>query len=99
MFKVKTGLCPSFFGKLFQLNKNGPCTSQRNTFIRPKVNTVYKGDGSIRTFGPIVWDNLLPERIKQCTDLAEFKNVLKSWVPQNCPCRLCKEYIQSFGFI
>ena len=99
MFKVKNDLCPSFFSELFQLNNNGPCTRQRNTFIRPKVNTVYKGDGSIRTFGPIVWNNLLPERIKQCTNLAEFKNLLKSWVPQNCPCRLCKEYIQCLGFV
>ena len=99
MFKVKNGLCPSFLSELFQLNINGPHTRQRNTFMRPKVSTVYKGDGSLQNFGPIVWNNLLPQALKECNTLAEFKIALKYWIPENCPCRLCKNYVQGLGFV
>ena len=32
-------------------------------------------------------------------NIKEFKSKIKSWVPQNCPCRLCKTYIHHVGFI
>ena len=49
-----------FISDLFQLN-TGPSTRKRNTFARPKVNMVYRGENSLRIFGPIVWDEMLPE--------------------------------------
>ena len=68
------------------------------TFPRPKVNTVYKGENSLRIFGPLVWDKMLPDKYKIYSTLTEFKNSIKSWKPENCPCRLCKEYIPGLGF-
>ena len=98
MFKVKNKLCPSFISDLFKL-KMGPPTRNGIVFVRPQVNTVFKGDNSFRIFGPIVWNDMLPERLKNCTTLSEFKNMIKMWVPEHCPCRLCKTYIQDLGFI
>ena len=97
MFKVKNNLCPSFINELFSL-RSGPCTRQQNTFIRSKVGTV-KGENSLRIFGPIVWNNMLPISIKECSTLIEFKKSIKSWIPENCPCRLCKTYVQGLGYI
>ena len=69
------------------------------SFFRPNVNTVYKGEASLRWFGPIVWDSMLPENFKAITTLEKFKGEIKKWVPENCPCRLCKEYIRGLGFV
>ena len=55
--------------------------------------------GSLGVFGPIVWNDLLPEKIKKCTTSSEFKDAIKFCIPTNCPCRLCKEYISGVGFI
>ena len=52
-------------------------TRSKATFHRPNVNTVYNGEQSLRNFGPIVWDKMLPENIKQITDLDTFKGRLK----------------------
>ena len=98
MFKVIHGLCPPFMNKIFQLYK-GPITRSSKRFVKPNINTVYKGENSLRNFGPIVWDEMLPDRLKNCTSLSQFKNTIKSWIPENCPCRLCKTYIQGLGFV
>ena len=63
------------------------------------VNKVFKGEGSLRWFGPIVWNNMLPENLKAKSTLEEFKTEVKKWVPENCPCRLCKEYLGGIGFV
>lgn len=100
MYKVINNLSPPIIHELFKISENeGPTTRLGKVFIRPKINTVYKGDNSIRSFGPIVWNNMLPDKFKVCTSLIEFKKSIKSWVPENCPCRLCKKYLTGLGFM
>ena len=43
------------------------------------------GEGSLRWFGPIVWNNMLTENLKAMSTLEEFKTEVKKWVPENCP--------------
>ena len=33
------------------------------------------------------------------TTINAFKKEVKKWKLENCPCRLCKPYIQSVGFV
>ena len=73
-------------------------TRSGDTFLRPNVDTVKMGDRSLRSFGPIVWNTMLPEKLKACKSLNEFRTGIKSWVPHNCPCELCKTYIPGLGF-
>ena len=98
MYKAKHELSPLFMMEIFDMNY-GPSTRKANTFLRPKVNSVYKGDNSLRIFGPVVWNNMLPEKLKMCSSLSDFKNRVKSWIPDNCPFRLCKTYIHKLGFV
>ena len=44
------------------------------------------------------WD-LVPKELKELSSLSAFKKAIKKGKPQNCPCRLCKKYIQNLGFI
>ena len=70
----------------------------RNDFVIPRVNTVYHGTESITSLGPKIWA-VVPEEIKQKNSLNSFKESIKKWVPINCPCRLCKNYLNGVGFI
>ena len=81
------------------MENDGPSTRKANTFSRAKIKSVYKGDGSLRIFGRIVWNNMLPDNLKVCSSLSEFKNKVKTWIPDNCPCRLSKMYIKNIGFV
>ena len=84
MYKVKHDLCPPFIKEIFSHKENDKGTRAGDTFERPHVDSVKKGDRSLRTFGPIVWNNMLPEKLKSCKNLDEFKNSVKSWRPENC---------------
>ena len=99
MYKVINDLSPPLINDLFEKGEiMGPTTRLGSVFVRPKINTVYKGENSLRNFGPIVWNNMLPDKLKAHSSLIKFKKAIKSWVPENCPCRLCKTYIKGLGF-
>ena len=99
MFKVKHDLSPPFMKEIFTYVGNDKGTRSGDTFLRPSVDSVYKGDQSLRSFGPIVWNNLLPNKLKTCQSLSEFKSSIKSWIPDKCPCKLCKTYVTGLGYV
>ena len=43
-----------------------------------------------------LWE-LLSYNIKNFPTLIEFTDRIKTWSPDNCPCRLCKTYIKDIG--
>ena len=43
--------------------------------------------------------NLVPIDIKDASSLSTFKKKIKSCYGDSCPCRLCKTYIASVGFV
>ena len=86
MYKVKNNLCSPFLQELFSYNE------KTYKILRPNVRTVKMGDGSIRSFGPIVWNTMLPNKIKESPNLNIFRDRIGSWVPEGCPCRLCKNH-------
>ena len=51
------------------------------------------GTESLSFLGPKVLD-LLQFEIKQLEKLEAFKLKIKKWIPFQCPCRLCRTYIQ-----
>ena len=96
MFKVKNNLGPEILKYIFQFNTN---PTIKNTFLIPNANSEYMGKLSLRWFGPVVWETMLPKSYKSITVLEKFKEDIKKWVPDNCKCRLCKEYLGKVGFI
>jgi len=103
MFKVKHDLSPPFMKDIFTLiDKETQGKLRGNSgddFLRPNINSVKKGARSLRNFGPIVWNNMLPEKYKFCKTLDEFKISIKVWEPENCPCELCNPIVRGFGRI
>ena len=67
-------------------------------FAISNVNSVYHDSESIPNLGPRIW-NLVPDRLKELNSISSFKNEIKRWHPEICPCRLCKTYIARVGFL
>ena len=42
---------------------------------------------------------LVPRKLKQLVDIHAFKEEIKKWKPENCPCGLCKIYKPHIGLI
>ena len=99
MYKVKNNISPQFVHSIFQSQGIIHNTRSNACFYRPNVESVYKGDLSLRSFGPIVWNQMLPEHLKNISSLTSFKENVKKWVPTECPCKLCKHYIPHLGYV
>ena len=99
IFKLKNGLAPEIMKKVFEIqNPAYNFRSETIHFKRENVKTTHYGIQLVRYLGPKIWD-MVPNNIKNCSSLNKFKNSIKSWKPNKCPCRLCKKYIAQVGFI
>ena len=99
MYKVYNRLSPLIVSEIFLRNDNAHYKT-RNVpdFIIPRVRTVNHGSESISVLGPKIWE-IIPSSYKNLPTLDAFKQSIKKWIPIECPCRLCKTYIQGVGFI
>ena len=86
MYNVKNNLCPPFMNEIISYSEI------TDKFHRPNVRTVKMGQGSIRSFGPIVWNTMLPKKVKESPNISIFKERIKSWIPKNCKCKLCNSH-------
>ena len=99
MFKFYKGLSPPIMDNVFKLKTENPYNlRQISEFSRLIVKTVYHGTESISYLGPKIWD-ILPDELRNMDNLESFKKNIKTWKPDNCPCRLCKVYIEGVGFL
>ena len=99
MFKSYKGLSSPIMDNVFKLRTENPYSlRQVSEFSRPIVKTAYHGTESLSYLGPKIWD-ILPEKLRNMDNLESFKKEIKTWRPDNCPCRLCKVYIEGVGFL
>ena len=98
IYKVLHGFSPPILNDIF-VPVSRPYNFRRNdTLQRRRVNSVRHGTESVSFLGPKLWD-LIPRDIKISQSLSIFKRKIKKWVLLQCPCRLCKIYLQQVGFI
>ena len=76
VYKSINGLSPPFMSEIFT-HHDTLGTRSGDKLVRPNINTVNKGDRSLNSFGPIVWNTMLPEQLKSCANLATFKHSLR----------------------
>ena len=94
MFKATKELGPKIVRELFTFNQNN---NSDRTFSRPNVEHKTTGENTQAYYGPIVWDEMLPNEYKAIETLKKFKTAIKKWRPDNCPCSLCGEYVHGVG--
>ena len=109
MFKIKNKLSPPFICDLvkesnikYQTRSHYSITEnegqqnidKKHVLTVPKVYKVKTGTESFSNVGPILW-NSLPEDVKNADTLASFKSKVKELTFDNCPCTICKTYVQN----
>ena len=97
MFQIKHGQPPEIVSDIFaQTTQHCNFRPNRDFRIR-SAKSVYHGSESISYLGPKIWE-FVPAKMKETNSLNSFKIEIRNWVPQTCPCRLCKQYISGAGF-
>ena len=69
----------------------------RELFVTHNVRTEHYGKATLSYLGPKIW-NIIPDEIKSAPTFV-FKQKIRSWKPDKCPCKLCKTYIAGVGII
>ena len=98
MNKVKNELCPKIMLDLFK-EVTHPY-NLRNSLIcgSYKIKTVRYGTETITYLGPKIW-SIIPDEIKESASLETFRQKIKLWKPNSCPCRICKTYVTTAVFV
>ena len=56
---------------------------------------MHYGLNSLTYLVPRLWE-LLPDYLKRLESIDVFNPKIKTWIPENCPCRTCKSYQVDF---
>ena len=98
MYKVRNGLSACVVTNIFTQKSCYPYNLRLNfQFCRTLVGSVFHGTECICHHGPVIW-NIHSGSYKNVPNFSVFKNRIKKWKSENCPCRLSKTYISRLGF-
>ena len=97
-FKTKNELNAKIMEEIFTF-KNVDYNLRNNSSLKiGNLKTVYYGTESLTNLGAKIW-NLLPNEYKELKSLSRFKSRILNWVDDECPGRICKNYVPNIGFI
>ena len=99
ILKVKNSLAPEIITEILEVKEpHDNFRSEASHFRGENAKSTHYGIQSMRHLGPKIW-NIVPQNIRESILLNKFKSLIKFWKPENCPCRLSKNYIAQLGFI
>ena len=91
LFKVFKGLSPVIFAEAFPVKQQSQYSMRNYSyFALPRAKTVNHGLESFSYIGSKLWDSI-PSHMKEICSINEFKHAIKTWKPDLCSCRLCKD--------
>ena len=91
IFKVKMKLAPEIMNEVFDFIECRYPLKKELRFKSRNIRNVRYGTETAAFVGSRIWTNM-PDELKESTSLNEFKSKIKTWNPENCPCKLCKIY-------
>lgn len=98
IYKFLHDLSPGIMGQVLKLNNPVPYNLRNSKELYSRnPKSVRYGTETISFLAPKIWATV-PTNIKNCTSLLSFKTNIRKWKP-DCPCRLCKTFLQHVGFI
>ena len=98
IYKVIHGIAPKIMNEIIQVKESKINLRSDTVFKEKNISTTYYGQQSISYLAPRIW-KYLPNNIKESPTIKSFKQKIRNWIPECCPCRLCKVYILNLGFI
>ena len=97
IFKVKLGIAPDIMKNVFPIIENPYDLRNETKFKSRNVNTVRYDIETASFVTPRIWSGI-QRSYKECKSVNEFKANINFWYPENCPCKLCKNYICQIGY-
>ena len=98
IYKFLPNASPCAMNNIFKVNQTVPYNlRKRNAVHSRNPSSLRYGTETISYIAPKIW-TLVPETTKNCDSLKSFKQKIGKWKP-DCPCRLCKAYLQHVGFV
>ena len=97
VYKYIHGHSLEVMNEVFSTKTNIYNTRQFNVFENHIHTSTRYGLNSIPYKANQLW-SLLPENLKSSPSLTLFKNKIKLWQCFNCPCNICKSYVQNLGY-
>ena len=98
MYKMRNQIQPCLLSEFVVKKETGYNLRNNPDFHLYDPKTVHLGIQSLSFLGPKIWE-LIPSIIKESPNLQCFKSKIRNWIPDNCPCRLCKIYVDQLGFL
>ena len=91
IFKSLHKLNPEFMWDLFEIKTAHYSLRSQSLLKLPSSNTRSYGLNSIMFRASILW-NSLPNQLKCCQTLQEFKRKIRSWDGSQCTCINCRKF-------
>ena len=99
IFEVKTGIAKRLIKGVFEFADVPHNLRNQSKCSRSIPCTEKYGIQAASSIGPKLWDKV-PTEIKNSKSLEEFKaRIIISWVPKNCPSKICKLFIKHVGYL
>ncbi len=105
MYKVSKNITPPFMENIFSRNRNlgsgnvSSNTRSKSLFYNPEnPKKVKTGLQTVRCIGHKIWE-MVPNDIKDAASVNIFKNKMKNFTFEKCPCRLCLKCVPNLGII
>ena len=89
IYKMKNNLNAPIIDKMFERRNKTYNLRNFQEFARKRKRTVTIGLETLNYRSPQLW-SILPETLGQINLQVHFKESVRKWVRNGCPCRLCK---------
>ena len=96
IFKIHNNIAPEIINYVFKIKYHQRNFRSDVRLQRRNVNTILYGKETIASLGAQI-SNLVPKNLKCLKSFNEFKINIRRWTIKECPCRLCKVYVQNLG--
>ena len=83
---------------IFKTSEKKHSSRRNNTFSCKNIRTKHFGIETLSHLGSKLWPQV-PNSIKSSPSLSIFKNKIKKWTPEKCPCKLCKIFEPNLGYL
>ena len=90
-------LAPEIMNKIFDFIECWYPLRNELRFKSQNIRTARYGTETAAFVGSRIWTNMTNE-LKESTSLNELKSKIKTWKPENRPCKLSKIYLQNIGY-
>ena len=98
IFKSKNNLSPPVMQETFKIIEPNYNLRRNTIFQNRKIRTEKYGTASLTYLAPKIWE-LVPNDIKLSNSLEIFKSKIKNWETKACPCKICKTFVPSLGYL